>query len=99
MEEKYVIETHVEFHEPLFFDDNETHEYNLICYDGYADAFRCDDNDLSAPLYMSVSYPKLKEVLENEDLSNHVLEYRGLYDLGCEDITFGDIMMAFGKIQ
>ena len=58
-----------------------------------------DDEDKKAPKKIRVTYPKRKDVLKNRDMSDYVLEYRGLYDLTAINIHCGDIMMAYGKIE
>jgi hypothetical protein len=40
----------------------------------------------------------LEEILADEDDCDHILEYRGLYDLTPSDIHYGDVMVTFGEI-
>lgn len=91
-----VFEEDVLFSDSNFFGDSEEHSYDMECKDGMAIGKLNDDSD--APGVIKVTYPKLDEVLSDEKLSNYVLKYRGLHDLRPEDITYGDIMMALGKI-
>lgn len=91
-----VFEEDVLFSDSDFFGDSEEHSYDMECKDGVAIGKLNDDSN--APGVIKVTYPKLDEVLSDEKLSNYVLKYRGLHDLGPEDITYGDIMMALGKI-
>lgn len=72
--------------------------FNVKCYDGYAIATRCGDEDNTNIEQVRLEYYTLAEVLANEILSNHVLRYNGLYDLSPSDINYGDIMMAYGRI-
>lgn len=71
--------------------------YDLKCYDGYATGERICDNE-QAPKVIRMEYPKLAEVLADEEKASYVLEYRGLYDLTPNDIHYGDIMVAYGEV-
>ena len=85
----------------LVFDDNKSGMYYVDCYDGYGEATLDKenwDNDEGVPETVKMKYPTKAEVLADEDLSEQVLEYRGLYDLGANDIHYGDIMMCLGEI-
>lgn len=74
--------------------------YDVDCYDGYAFATLTDDvEDAGLPKNVKLIYPTKAEVLADEEMTQEVLEYRGLYDLGAEDIHFGDIMMCRGDYE
>ncbi len=94
-----IRETGILFSDRKVFKDNKEHEYDCVCYDGYAICKLADDEDKKAPKKIRVTYPKRKDVLKNRDMSDYVLEYRGLYDLTAINIHCGDIMMAYGKIE
>lgn len=77
---------------------DKTYEYNCECADGVAiGAYYGDDPD--APKRIKIRYPKLADVLADEDMANEVLEYRGLYDLTPSDIHYGDIMICYGEVS
>ena len=95
-DDETVFEEDVLFSDSDFFGDSEEHSYDMECKDGMAIGKLNDDSN--APGVIKVTYPKLDEVLSDEKLSNYILKYRGLHDLRPEDITYGDIMMALGKI-
>jgi hypothetical protein len=80
------------------FADNDEHLFDVECYDGYAIATRCEDEDNTNIEQVRLEYYTLAEVLSNEILSEQVLQYNGLYDLSPSDINYGDIMMAYGRI-
>ena len=80
--------------EKVFGDDDE-HQYDVVCYDGYAIATAKGEG---IPGKLEVTYPLLEDVLSNEEQSEYVLNYRGLFDLKPRDIHYGDIMFALGKI-
>ena len=79
------------------FGDNEEHEFDFECYNGYAVGTPVSDNEPVKEITMV--YPKLEDVLEDDDMCDEILRYRGLYDLTKEDITYGDIMMKYGEIK
>lgn len=85
------------YDEDLFADRVE-HLFDVKCYDGYAIATRCEDEDNTNIEQVRLEYYTLAEVLSNEILSEQVLQYNGLYDLSPSDINYGDIMMAYGII-
>ena len=95
--EKFVLEEGMLLTDVAVFGDNEEHEYNCKCYDGHAIAERAEESN--APQNLRLTYPTLAEVKADEDLADDVMEYRGLYDLSSEDITFGDICMCYGVIK
>lgn len=71
--------------------------YDLQCYDGYAIGIRtCDSEEFPATIRME--YPLLADILDSEEAVNHVLTYRGLWDLSAKDIHYGDVMMAYGSV-
>jgi hypothetical protein len=79
----------------VVIDGNEV-VYDMECYDGYAIGKLADDVD--APATIRMEYPKLEDVLKDNDLCYHMLKYRGLWDKTADDIHYGDIMMYLGKI-
>lgn len=79
----------------VFGDDSE-HSYDAVCYDGYAIA---TSNESDAPKMLKLTYPTRLSILASQEKSGYVLKYRGLHDLTAKDIHYGDIMMAYGKIQ
>lgn len=85
------------------FGDNEEHAYDFRCYDGYAEGQPSrnwdEEYEEELPQTLHMTYPKLEEVLNDEDMTNYILKYRGLHDLGPEDITYGDIMIALGEVE
>jgi hypothetical protein len=96
--EVYILKESVYLYDEDLFGDSEEHLFDVKCYDGYAIATRCKDEDSTNIEQVRLEYYTLAEVLANEILSNHVLRYNGLYDLSPSDINYGDIMMAYGKI-
>ena len=56
-------------------------------------------NENNAPKILKLTYPTRLSILASQEKSDYVLKYRGLHDLTAKDIHFGDIMMAYGKIQ
>lgn len=97
-QQKSVLEEGVYLCNRVVFKDEETHEYNIECFDGYAIAKRVDKSDKKAPAQLKLEYPKRSDILAKDERSSFVLSYRGLFDLCPNDITFGDIMLAYGKI-
>ena len=95
---KYVNEPDVWLKDKKFFKDNEEHSYVCNCYNGYAIG-RLADEDSKAPKKIRLTYPKRREILKDKEKAEYVLTYRGLYDCDYSDITYGDIMMAFGVIS
>ena len=79
------------------FGDEEEHEYDCLCNDGCAAGTRVDDNDKRAPSSVVIEYPTLSSLTDEQ--KDYVLKYRGLYDLTHDDITYGDVMLAYGKIK
>lgn len=75
------------------FGDDEEHEYVVDCADGCAIAHAVEDKD---PQTLLLTYPKMSEVVKNEDWVDAIREYRGLPD--DEKIHYGDVMMYCGKI-
>jgi hypothetical protein len=104
---KPIIETDINFYGSLKEATGEELEtildselcYNCECYDGYAICTLCEYEPQDVQYKkIRVKYPTLAEVLANEEMWVKVLEYRGLYNLTKEDITFGDIMMRFAEV-
>ena len=87
----YILETSVE----VLIGGNEV-TYDMECYDGYAIGKLADDVD--APATIRMEYPKLEDVLDDDDLCLSILFYRGLFDKTANDIHYGDIMMYLGGI-
>ena len=96
MEEKVIYEDEILFVDEDVFGDKEEHEYNCECHDGVAYCDRCNRDDVNAPEFIKVTYPKLADILADEDEVDAVRTYRGL-DASCE-IHYGDIMMKHGVI-
>lgn len=98
-QEKSILENGVYLVDNSVFNDGNEHIYDVECFDGYAIATKAvDEESENAPSRLKLSYPLRAEIVNNEDKAHKVLEYRGLYDLKPQDITFGDIMMCMGKI-
>lgn len=95
MNKNYIEETDVLFSSKEVFGDHKEHCYNVRCYNGYAIGFSADG---STPQEVVLRYPKLENILTDENSINHVLEYRGLHDLSASDIHYGDIMITYGEI-
>lgn len=97
---KRIFEDEVLFKDAAVFGDDKEHAYQLDCYDGWAIgvALRNDDDDAEVPAEIIVRYPRLRAVLDSETMTRHTLEYRGLGN-DPSVIHYGDIMMAFGKID
>ncbi len=89
-------ETDVLFNDPTIFGDDEEHSYDVICYEGYAIASANEDD---IPKWLKITYPNIIDILIDAEKTDYVLKYRGLHDLTAKDIHYGDIMMAYGKIQ
>lgn len=96
MKQDVIYEDEIFFYDEDFFEDSEEHTYNCECHDGVAYCDLDDDLDAYAPRHIKVTYPKLAEVLADEDMVAEVKRYRGL-DASCE-IHYGDIMMKYGTI-
>lgn len=94
-ETKKVREEDVLFTNKMVFGDTEEHYYDVDCYDGYGIGTTDEEG---IPSEIRVEYPTLDEVLADDEKAEYVLEYRGLWDLEPSDITFGDIMMAYGRV-
>lgn len=77
-----------------------TNLYDLKCRDGEAIGTLCplDLNDPDAARVIKMEYPKLADVLADEDMCEEILNYRGLHDLSPSDIHYGDVMMVFGEV-
>lgn len=85
--EECILESSITFDQ---FESNEL--FNCKCYDGYAE---CISNKHS----IIVTYPHRTVVINNVDTARDVLRYRGLHTLRPKDITYGDIMLYFGKVE
>lgn len=95
----YVVENDVLFNDSTIMGDNLEHPYNLKCYDGYAIgvAVDCEENK-NVPKKIRILYPLRGDIVYDENKSQKVLKYRGLYDLSAKDINYGDIAICYGKI-
>lgn len=98
MKNNYVVEE-VYLYDFDFFKDKAEHCYNLLCYDGYAIGELYDIEDTLAPKKIKLTYPKRKVVMRNDEMIEHILSYRGLYDVQASEIHFGDIAIVYGKIE
>lgn len=87
----YILETSVE----VLIGGNAV-TYDMECYDGYAIGTLVDDVD--APATIRMEYPKLEDILKDDNLCLSILFYRGLGDKTASDIHYGDIMMYLGEI-
>lgn len=94
---KAIIEEGILFVDKKIFGDEDEHEYKCKCMDGIAYGTKSDEEDINSPLSIIIEYPTLSELSNKE--KDHILEYRGLYDLNHNDITYGDVMVALGKIK
>lgn len=92
MKEDFILEEEIE----LYF-CGRLYLYDCKCYDGRAYCTLLENDDSFAPKEVELIYPKLKDVLSDEDKVREVLTYRGLYDLTAKDIHYGDIMMCYGE--
>lgn len=89
-------ETAILFVDEQLFGDRREHEYDCECEDGKAVGTLADKDDRSAPKVIEITYPKMEDILKDEEAMEQVRRYRGL-DHGCQ-INYGDIMLKFGKI-
>ena len=87
----YILEQGIE----VLIGGNEV-TYDMECYDGYAIGKLVDDVD--APATIRMEYPKLEDILKDDNLCLSILFYRGLGDKTANDIHYGDIMMYLGDI-
>ena len=92
----FIEESDVLLCDPDVFGDDSEHSYDVVCYDGYAIATSNEDD---VPKILKLTYPKRLEIQSDDEMSDYVLKYRGLYDQTSVNIHYGDIMMAYGKIQ
>jgi hypothetical protein len=101
MKDKYGVDfiqrDNVEFSDEEVFGDKDVHEFNCDCYDGVAFCYERNTSKVLPDLI--VEYPKREDVMQDKMLCDCILKYCGLYDLGYEDINYGDIMLALGKIN
>ncbi len=93
---KNTDENEIEIVDKKFFGDKEIHIYDFFCNDGYAIGVLSYEDDKTSPKAIKMIYPKLADVLSDHKLCDHILNYRGLYDLTYKDIGYGDIMVALG---
>lgn len=96
----FIQEDDVLIQDEGIFGDSDEHSYDCKCYDGWAIGELSDPEDENAPVRVRLKYPRIEEVLGNEELADYVMRYRGLNNGGgMPDIHYGDIMMALGKIE
>lgn len=97
MKDKVIYEDEILFVNEDVFGDSEEHVYNCECHDGvaYCDLDVAEGN--TGPEFIKVVYPKLADILADEEEVAAVRRYRGL-DASCE-IHYGDIMMLHGVID
>ncbi len=93
-----IIKTDVFFVDKNIFKDNNEHYYDVECYNGYAKAHLKTKDD-NAPQKLNIIYPKIEDVLLNDELCREILDYCGLWDLEKKDINYGDIMLYCGEIN
>lgn len=97
---KKIKKESIEFVDEKIFGDEKIHCYDCVCEDGVAKGKLADISDTKAPREITITYPKLSEILSDEDATQEVLEYNGLQkDCTAKDINYGDIMMTYGKIK
>lgn len=96
-----VIENDILFTNKKIFKNNEEYSYTCKCYDGVAICTPTPNDDeedeINLPMIIA-TYPKRKDVLLDSELCRSILDYRGLYDVRKNQITFGDIMLKLGKL-
>ena len=95
-----VIEDEILFTNKKIFKNNEEYSYTCKCYDGVAICTPTpndDEDEINLPMIIA-TYPKRKDVLLDSELCRSILDYRGLYDVRKNQITFGDIMLKMGKL-
>lgn len=96
-----VIEDEILFTNKKIFKNNEEYSYTCKCYDGVAICTPTpndDEDEINLPMIIA-TYPKRKDVLLDSELCRSILDYRGLYDVRKNQITFGDIMLKMGKLR
>ena len=89
-----VWEYDIEICEPEIFKDDQIRLFDCQCFDGFA---ICVEQETGKNI--TLHYPLRSVVICNDSMADEVLNYRGLWDLKAKDITFGDIMMCYGKIE
>ena len=99
MAKSFYLEEEIYFTDKDVFKDKLEHPYDCTCYDGYARcvAVNCEENE-SVPQEIKVIYPLRKDIMKSKAKCRAILQYRGLYDLTSTDITYGDIMVLYGKV-
>ena len=70
---------------------------DVFCCNGYAIAVEQSEVDRNMCYFLT--YPILEDVLADQDMTNEVLTYCGLYDLQASDLNYGDIMLTYGKVD
>ena len=68
-------------------------EVDCHCYNGIAIG-----KEFGTENWFTFYYPKLEDVLKDDDMIEEILTYCGLYDLNAKHINYGDIMVTYGEI-
>ena len=95
--DKIILENNIFFVNKDIFQDDYEHYYSVECYNGYGIATNADDTDVNAPHKLKLIYPKLEDVLSDDNLCKDILIYRGLYDKDKSILHYGDIMLYFSS--
>jgi len=71
------------------------HTYYWECYDGVAFGFKREPDD-NGPEYLKMTYPKLAEVLSDEEMKKNVLNvhYENYDDMDEDKVDYADVMIA-----
>ena len=97
--EKVILEEGILLYDPKVFKGDEEHEYDVECYDGIGFATLVETDNKALPPFVILTYPLRDEVLKSTRQARKVMEYRGLYDVPYEEMTYGDIMICLGKVN
>lgn len=76
------------------FGDEFDHLYNFKCFNGYAKGALADGSD--APNAITVVYPKIQEVFEDEDMIDEICDDNGITS---DEINYGYIMQTYWRIE
>ena len=88
------------FTDRSIFGDDEEHEYEIECQDGFATAVPTIyelENNPKAPKRLEFTYPKLNEL--GYIGKRKCLDYRGLYAEPVSSCSYADVCMSYGKIK
>lgn len=91
--EEHFDEREILFTDPRLFGDNNEHEYNCKCYDGFAVCTMVGDENVPEKLHLT--YPTLA-LVEQLHLTTRIKNYCGLPSY--TELTFGDVAICMGKI-